>query len=78
MTRRKGLTMIVKAFVSGSLISALSAGTLHAADLPNPPAAPASSAAEAAPRWYVKLGALGALNQSWSRPMLFTTGRFRG
>lgn len=66
MTRRKRPTMIVKALVSGSLTSALSAGTLHAADLPNPPAAAVSSAAEAAPRWYVKLGALGALNQSWS------------
>jgi hypothetical protein len=40
--------MSLKAFVSGSLIFGLSAGALHAADLPNPPATP-SPAAEAAP-----------------------------
>ena len=66
MTRRKRSTTIVKAFVSRSLIFALSAAAVQAADLPNPPAVPPSPAAEAAPRWYVKLGALGALNQSWS------------
>ena len=66
MTRRKRSTTIVKAFVSRSLIFALSAGAVHAADLPNPPAAPPSPVPEAAPRWYVRLGALGALNQSWS------------
>jgi hypothetical protein len=65
MTRRKRSTTIVKAFVSRSLIFALSAGAVHAADLPNPPAAPPSRVPEAAPRWYVRLGALGALNQSW-------------
>src|SRR5271166_2383695 len=36
MTRRKRSTTIVKAFVSRSLIFALSAGAVHAADLPNP------------------------------------------
>ena len=66
MTRRKKPATIVKAFVSASLIFAVSAGVVRAADLSNPPAAPASPSPEATPRWYVKLGALGALNQSWS------------
>src|SRR5271166_5210057 len=57
MTRRKRSTTIVKAFVSRSLIFALSAGAVHAADLPSPPAAPHGPAPEAAPRWYVRLGA---------------------
>ena len=57
---------MVKAFVSRSLIFALSAGAVHAADLPNPSAAPPSPVPEAAPRWYVRLGALGGLDQSWS------------
>ena len=65
MARRKKSTTIVEAFVSASLVFALSAGALHAADLPNPPAAP-SPVPEPAPRWYVRVGALGALNQSWS------------
>jgi outer membrane protein len=66
MTRRKKPTTIVKAFVSGSLIFAVSSSALHAADLPKPPAAPPSNAAEPVSHWYVRLGALGALNQSWS------------
>src|SRR5208282_6162211 len=66
MTRRKGPTTIVRAFVSSSLIFALSAGAVHAADLSSPPVAPPSPASEGSPHWYVKLGALGALNQSWS------------
>jgi outer membrane protein len=66
MTRRKRSATIVRAFVSRSLIFALSADAVHAADLPNPPAVPPSPAAETAPRWYVKLGALGGLDQSWS------------
>ena len=66
MTRRKKPKTIVKAFVSISLIFALSAGAVQAADLPNPPTAPPSPVPEAAPRWYVRLGAFGALNQSWS------------
>jgi outer membrane protein len=63
VTRRKRSTTIVKAFVSRSLIFALSAGAVHAADLPTAPPSPVT---EAAPRWYVKLGALGGLDQSWS------------
>jgi len=51
MTRRKWSMTIVKAFVSRSLIFALSAGAVHAADLPSPPAAPHGPAPEAAPRW---------------------------
>ena len=66
MMRRNRSTTIVKAFVSRSLIFALSAGAVHAADLPNPPAAPPSPVPEAAPRWYVRLGALGVVDQSWS------------
>jgi outer membrane protein len=66
MARRKQPTTIVEAFASTSLAFALSAGVVHAADLSNAPPAPASPAPEAAPRWYVRLGALGALNQSWS------------
>ena len=66
MTRRKKPATIVEAFVSTSLAFALSAGVVHAADLSSQPAAPPGSVPEAAPRWYVKLGALGALNQSWS------------
>jgi outer membrane protein len=66
MTRRKRSTTIVKAFVFRSLIFALSAGAVHAADLPSPPPAPPSPVPEVAPRWYVRLGALGALDQSWS------------
>ncbi len=66
MTRRKRSTTIVKAFAFRSLIFALSAGAVHAADLPNPPAEPPGPAAEAVPRWYVRLGALGAVNQGWS------------
>jgi outer membrane protein len=67
MARRKKPTTIVEAFVSMCLAFTLSAGVVHAADLSNPPAAPPSFVPEAAPRWYVRLGALGALNQSWSR-----------
>ena len=66
MTRRKRSTTTVKAFASSFLIFALSAGAVHAADLPISPAALPSPVPEAAPRWYVRLGALGALNQSWS------------
>lgn len=66
MTRRQKPTVIVGAFVSVSLVFALSASVAHAADLSNPPAASASAPSEAADRWYVKVGALGALNQSWS------------
>jgi outer membrane protein len=65
MTRREMPTTIIKGFAFGSLILALSAGAAHAADLPNPPALP-SPVPEAAPHWYVRFGALGALNQSWS------------
>ena len=39
---------------------------VHAADLTSPPPPPPSPVPEAAPHWYVKLGALGALDQSWS------------
>jgi outer membrane protein len=66
MRRRNRPTTIVKAFVFRSLVFALSAGAVYAADLPNPSAAPSSPVPEAAPHWYVRLGALGALNQSWS------------
>ena len=66
MARLKRPTTILKTFVSQSLIFAFSAGALHAADLANPVAAPPSPVPEAPARWYVKLGALGALNQSWS------------
>lgn len=66
MTRHKTPTTVVEAFVSICLVFALSAGAVHAADLSNPTAAPARLAPEAMDRWYVKLGALGALNQSWS------------
>jgi hypothetical protein len=67
MTGRKKATTIVKAFVAKFLIFALSASAVRAADLPtDPPAAPVSPAPEAAPRWFVRLGALGALDQSWS------------
>jgi outer membrane protein len=64
MTGRGRLTAIAKALVANFLIFALSVGALRAADLPPP--APASPAPEAAPRWYVKLGVVGALDQSWS------------
>jgi outer membrane protein len=66
MARRKRPTTIVKAFVLRSFVFVLSAGAVHPADLPNPPAPPTSPVPEVAPRWYVRLGALGALNQSWS------------
>ena len=66
MTRRKRSTTIAKAFVFRFLIFALCAGAVHAADLPSPPPAPPSPVPEVAPHWYVRLGALGALNQSWS------------
>lgn len=66
MIGRAKPTTIVKAFVANFLIFALSVGAVHAADLTSTPPAPPSPAPEAAPRWYVKLGALGALNQSWS------------
>jgi outer membrane protein len=66
MTRRKKPTTIIKTFISGSLIFAVWSSALDAADLPKPPAAPPSTPAEAASHWYVRLGALGALNQSWS------------
>ncbi len=66
MTGRKKRTTIVKAFVANYLIFALSAGAVHAADLPSPPAAPPSPVPETAPSWYVRLGAFGVLNQSWS------------
>jgi hypothetical protein len=59
-------TTIVKAFVANFLIFVLSVRAVHAADLTSPPPAPPSPAREAALRWYVKLGALGALNRSWS------------
>jgi hypothetical protein len=64
MTGRGRPTAIAKAFVANFLIFALSVGALRAADLPPP--APASPAPEAAPRWYVKLGVVGALDHSWS------------
>ena len=63
MIGRAKPTTIVKAFAANLLIFALSVGAVHAADLTNPPPSPAP---EAAPHWYVKLGALGALDQSWS------------
>lgn len=66
MTGRGKRATIVKAFVANLLIFALSVGAVRAADLTNPPPAPPSPAPEAAPHWYVKLGALGALDQSWS------------
>ena len=66
MAHRKRLTTIVEAVVFTSLAFALAAGVVHAADLSSAPPVPASPAPEAAPRWYVRLGALGALNQSWS------------
>ena len=66
MTGRGKPTTIVKAFVANFLIFVLSVGAVLAADLTNPPPAPPSPAPEAAPHWYVKLGALGALDQSWS------------
>jgi outer membrane protein len=66
MARRRKPTTIVEALVCTSFAYILSAGVVHAADLSNPPAAPASPVPEAAPRWYVRLGALGALNDSWS------------
>ena len=66
MTRRKRSTTIVKAFVSRSLIFALSAGAVHAADVPSPQPAPPSPGPEAPPHWYVRLGVLGGLDQSWS------------
>lgn len=66
MTRRKEKpTTIVGVFVSISLVFVLPVGIVHAADPANPPVAPSPSP-DTAPRWYVKLGALGALNQSWS------------
>ena len=66
VTRRKRSTTIVKAFVSRSLIFALSAGAVHAADVPSPQPAPPSPGPEAPPHWYVRLGVLGGLDQSWS------------
>ena len=66
MAGRKKPTTVVEAFISTSLAFGLSSGVVHAADLSNPPAAPSGLVPEAAPRWYVRLGALGALNQSWS------------
>ncbi|MGC9959555.1 hypothetical protein [Roseiarcus sp.] len=66
MTGRGKPTTIVKAFVANFFIFVLSVGAVLAADLTNPPPAPPSPAPEAAPHWYVKLGALGALDQSWS------------
>jgi outer membrane protein len=67
MTGRKNTTTIVKAFASASLFFALCASAVHAADLPpNPPPTPPSPVPEVGPRWYVRLGALGALDQSWS------------
>ena len=66
MTGRKKRTTIVKAFVANYLIFGLCASAVHAADLPSPPPAPLSPVPEVAPHWYVKLGALGALDQSWS------------
>ena len=65
MASCKKLTTIVGAFVSASLAFAVSSSVVHAADLSNPPSL-ASPVPEASPRWYVRLGALGALNQSWS------------
>ena len=66
MTCRKRSTTIVKGFAATCLFFPLSVSAVHAADLPNPPAVVSSPIPEAAPRWYVKFGALGALNQSWS------------
>ena len=66
MTRRKRPTTIVKAFASRSLAFALCSGAVQAADLTSPPPAPSGPAPEVAPRWYAKLGVLGALDQSWS------------
>ncbi len=66
MTGRKKRTTIVKAFVANCLIFGLCSGAVHAADLPSPPSAPPSPVPEVAPHWYVRLGAFGALNQSWS------------
>jgi hypothetical protein len=66
MTGRGKPATIVKVFIADLLVFALSVGAVHAADLTNPSPAPPSPAPEAAPHWYVKLGALGALDQSWS------------
>jgi outer membrane protein len=65
MTGRKKRTTIVKAFVANSLIFGLSASAVRAADLPSP-SPPPPSLPEVGPHWYVKFGALGALDQSWS------------
>ena len=67
MSRRKKPTTIVNAFGARFLILALSASGVHAADLTaNPPAAPLSPVPEATLRWFVRLGALGVIDQSWS------------
>jgi outer membrane protein len=66
MTGRKNQTTIVKAFAACCAIFDLCASTVRAADLPSPSPPPLSPVPEVAPHWYVRLGAFGALNQSWS------------
>jgi outer membrane protein len=67
MWHRKRPMTVVNRFFSRLLFFALSMGAVYAGDLPNLPAATPSPDTEAAPRWYFRLGALGALDQGWSR-----------
>jgi outer membrane protein len=68
MTTRSRLTVVATAMVP---IFAILVPFVHAAravDLSmGPPAPPIVAASEASPRWFVRLGALGVLNQSSSK-----------
>jgi outer membrane protein len=68
MADRKRRTAIVGAIVSIFALSAGAVASAEAADLTaSPPVGPASEASESFPRWFVRIGALGVLNQSWSK-----------
>jgi outer membrane protein len=59
-------TRIVAAFISRFSICVLSVSAVHAADLGGSSNAPVIAAPEAFPRWYVRFGVLGAIDQSTS------------
>ena len=67
MARQKKPTRILRAIVSTCLFfSALSISAANAADLASPSNAPVTAAPEASPLWYIRLGALGAIDQTSS------------
>jgi outer membrane protein len=67
LTGPKQLMTIMRALVSPCAAFAFSTNLAHAADLTSAPPAPPVPLSDFSPHWFVRLGALGAINQSSSR-----------